>query len=122
MRQERRVGTSKVKEEFLKELSSKNIEVTPGSSLDSLVDAFTYHIYMWHGDLMDEEDDKDLPKGDKNQKLPPVPEPEPKSEKDLQRDFFFPKKKSEGWGKCECGLDASGSDGKHSTWCPKYKP
>lgn len=54
----------------------------------------------------------------------PPPKPEQKeperSEGDRLIDFFFPKKPST-YVKCTCGIDASNSDGKHSTWCDKYE-
>ena len=52
----------------------------------------------------------------------PVPDlPEGKSEGDKLAEFFFPEAKNrpEYGIKCECGVEASGSGGRHSSWCPK---
>lgn len=80
---------------------------------------------MWCG--VEEDGSVDEDKGEVEKTPDPTPgipatttyKPTVKSEGEKLKEFFFPKRSS-GWGRCECGIDASGSGGRHSPWCPKY--
>lgn len=102
------------------------------------------HTHQAPSSMIDEEE-QELPTGsendprksyqEENEPLPSTKKPLTESEKkelenerdvkpeqDRLQDFFFPNKKKDNvFGSCECGIDSSGSGGRHSSWCPKSR-